>query len=95
MQHVKRHFLLYIFLVRSCLAKKNPIFLEIKTTQNKPKGCLSNTSLNQRNLNKKKKQQIKQGLLIDPVLTRMGWPDQVNLETNQNKDPNSKQIQYK
>jgi len=50
------------------LAKKK-IFLEIKTTKNKPKGCLPNTPLNQRKLNKKKKNQTKQGLRTDSILT--------------------------
>ena len=44
---------------------KNSISFEIKTIKNKLKGCLPNTPLNQRNLNKK--QQTKQGLMTDPI----------------------------
>jgi len=70
-QHAKRlFFIFFVFFLRPCLAKKTLIFLEIKTTQNKSKGCLPNTPLNQNNLNKK--QQTKQGLMTDLVWTWLG-----------------------
>ena len=45
---------IYIY-IRLHLATKKTFFLEKKSTQNKPEGCLSNKSLNQINLIKKKK----------------------------------------
>jgi hypothetical protein len=93
------------------LAKKNLIFLEIKNIQNKPKGCLSNTPLNQNNLNKK--QQTKQGLMIDLVWTWLvwlewtaltrgwpdwGWPDwgwPDRVNSKTNQNKDPKQIQQK
>jgi hypothetical protein len=64
---MQKDFFCFCIFLRPCLAKKNLIFLEIKNIQNKPKGCLPNTPLNQNNLNKK--QQTKQGLMIDLVWT--------------------------
>jgi hypothetical protein len=93
------------------LAKKNLIFLEIKNIQNKPKGCLPNTPLNQNNLNKK--QQTKQGLMIDLVWTWLvwlewtaltrgwpdwGWPDwgwPDRVNSKTNQNKDPKQIQQK
>jgi hypothetical protein len=64
------YYLLYFFcFFESHVGQKKTIFLEIKTTKNKPKGCLPNTPLNQRKLNKKKKNQTKQGLRTDSILT--------------------------
>jgi hypothetical protein len=66
---MQKDFFFFCIFLRPCLAKKNLIFLEIKNIQNKPKGCLPNTPLNQRKLNKKKKNQTKQGLRTDSILT--------------------------
>ena len=72
MQYAKRLFFIILFFIffKAMFGKKNLIFLEIKTTQNKPKGCLSNTTLNQNNLNKK--QQTERGLITDLVWTWLG-----------------------
>jgi len=53
MQHAKRYF--YYYFIHKCLVFAFQFFfLEMKTTQNKSKGCLSNTPFNQISLNKKK-----------------------------------------
>jgi hypothetical protein len=58
MQHAKRYF--YYYFIHKCLVFAFQFFfLEMKTTQNKSKGCLSNTPFNQISLNKKKSNQTR------------------------------------
>jgi tryptophan-rich sensory protein len=58
MQHAKRYF--YYYFIHKCLVFAFQFFfLEMKTTQNKSKGCLSNTLFNQISLNKKKSNQTR------------------------------------
>jgi hypothetical protein len=88
-------FIIYFFciFIRSHLGKTT-FFLQMKTTQNKPKGYLTNTTLNQTNLIKK----------ITANQTRPeDWPsfdpirltNSVDSKTNQNKNLRLKQIQHK
>jgi hypothetical protein len=49
--HKKKIFILhFLYFCKTLFGKKKIIFLEMKTTQKKPKGCLLNTPLNQINL---------------------------------------------
>jgi hypothetical protein len=58
MQHAKRYF--YYYFIYKCLVFAFQFFfLEMKITQNKSKGCLSNTPFNQISLNKKKSNQTR------------------------------------